>query len=178
MTWASKAIEFAAVCLAGAIIGLGIVEIEGRWLLIGLAGALAIIGAMLSIRLGLTILVFILAILNRERLFALSLPFLGGGLKPTDVILVSILLGWFARLSLGQHGFPWRAQAPVIAFVVWCTVSAVIGIVHGYSYKDSLMELRPILQLLLVFPIITELRRKDVTFLVYMMLSAGLVTAI
>src|SRR5690606_32880878 len=37
------------------------------------------------------------ALFQREKLFAFSIPFMGGGLRPTDILLILTLAGWAAR---------------------------------------------------------------------------------
>src|SRR5688572_27683985 len=94
-----------------------------------------------------------------EQLFTYSIPLFGGGLKPTDLLLLITLSGFAIRQVFQRRSYPalpGGATTLVLCFVGWAVFSAVLGINRGIFYKDSLVELRPILQYLLFVPISVE----------------------
>ena len=103
---------------------------------------------------------------TREQLFEYSLPFLGGGLKPPDVLLLLVFGGFALRAAFGRSALlsnvPGGAVVAVGLFLGWSLLSSAMGIVRGVPYKDSLVELRPLLQYLLFYPIAAELNQQQI----------------
>lgn len=147
-----------------------------------LVGSVIVVGALASLELGLSILLATVVLFPREQLFQFSLPLLGGGLKPTDILFCAMFLGWMARAfngrSVEMSHVPRVLTFLLIAFVTWAVFSAAYGIHEGVNFKDSLYELRPLLQYLLFFPIVTELNRRSVQRLIYVILAASVAIAI
>lgn len=139
-----------------------------------LVACLATVGAFLSVQVGLGLLLALVVLFQRTELFTLSIPLMGGGLKPTDVLLIAILTGWIVRRSSGRtlSGPSFRPMSLfLLGFVAWAGVCAALGVARGAFYKESLLELRPLLQFLLIFPITSELGRADVRRLLYVVLG-------
>src|SRR5690606_38294870 len=123
-------------------------------------------------------------------LFLVSIPFMGGGLKPTDILLALTLAGWAARSgaraatrSAAEQiiADPGRRLAPLprpitwilLGFVAWAGLSATAGIMAGNGFKESLLELRPLLQYLLFVPIVASLGSRSIHRIVIVMLVAA-----
>ena len=145
---------------------------------VAFAGAWVVVGAFLSAEIGVGLIILAVALFQREELFSISLPLWGGGLKPTDLLLLATLSGWALRQLLRREGvvrLPRHAAALVVAFVCWAVACAVIGIVRGYGYKASLLELRPLLQYALFLPIASEFEAVCVRRLVSIIKTAAFV---
>lgn len=177
--------HLAAVAVAGILVGLGFigVQVVAGWpmAVIAFLGAIVLAGAFLSVEVGLALLLSLVVLLERELLFSVDIPFLGGGLKPTDLLLASILAGWITRRALGLTRWDEDVTPTgwlVLAFVGWAVVGAFLGIARGVFYKDSLLELRPLLAWLLFFPVVTELRPKQVRRLLWVVIGAAGLSAI
>ncbi len=156
------------ICL-GIAVGISLAAIGVPLVLtIAVAGGLAAgIGAATSIEIALALLLVAVSIFNRSELFAAAIPFFGGGLRPTDLLLAVALSGATLRAMLrrldrrrapGLRADPLPTVSIVAAgFVAWAVLSSVTSITSGVNYKESLVELRPLLHYLLVIPLVTEL---------------------
>jgi len=166
--------------VAGAVLSF-VLAFVGPGLTAGaLVGGAVLAGCFLSLEFGLAVLVSLVVLLRREELFAASIPAMGGGLKVTDVILVAILLGWAVRELLNRRAGD-RPRTPallVLFFVLIALVSAVVAIGSGTFYKDSLLELRPLLHLLLVIPIGREAGELNLGRLTRVILGACTLSAL
>jgi O-antigen ligase len=162
------------LCLLSLILG-----VPPRFAALAWGGALLVGACFLSSQVGVAVSILAVTLFRRDQLFTASLPVYGGGLKPTDILLVATLAGWAMRQLLIRRS-TW-APVPVLAlslaFVAWGGVSAVSGIYHGAAYKDSLLELRPLLQYTLIVPILTEFSPVDIRRLCRLFLVAALVVA-
>jgi O-antigen ligase len=135
---------------------------------------------MLSLEFGLALLFAIVILFNTGEIRTISIPFFGGGLRPTDVITAVILAGWMWRMGMGKamDPLPRRILLPVLAFVGLGMVSVLLGIRNGADYKDSLLELRPILSYLLVLPVVAEFRWPQIKRMVWLVILASWVAAL
>ena len=164
-----------ALCLLSLILG-----VPPRLSAVAWVGALLVGACFQSSQIGVALSILAVALFRRDELFTASIPVFGGGLKPTDILLVATLAGWAVR----QLAFRRSSWIPVpvvglsLAFVAWGLVSAVAGIQHGAFYKDSLLELRPLLQYTLVVPILTEFSSRDIQRLCRLFLIAAFLVAI
>src|SRR4030067_1246721 len=70
---------------------------NGSYLLEMALGISATIIALCSLTLGLSILLALIIFIERGLLFSLSVPFLGGSIKPTDILISAIIIGWIMR---------------------------------------------------------------------------------
>ena len=107
---------------------------------------------------GALLIIVLVSIVPRSVLFDRGLPFGGGNLKVTDVLLVLTLGSWLA----GRATRPMRFALPsrsVTALLVGTVGFALIGVVTAHvrasSFKLSLLEMRPLLSYLLVFPLVS-----------------------
>jgi len=158
-------------------------------------GAAVVLGALGSAEIGVAALIAAVALFQRDQLFALSIPFLGGGLKPTDILLALTLAGWAARAAaraatrtaaeaLWPGAAPGLAPLPrpvtwiLLGFVAWASLSAVAGIMGGNGFKESLLELRPLLQYLLFLPIVASLGSRSIRRIIIVMLVAAAVSSL
>jgi O-antigen ligase len=120
-----------------------------------------------------------------DTLFTYDLPFLSGGLKVTDLLLLACLGSWVARQVVDPH--PIRLPSrPVTVLVLGLVALGGVGVLtarsNGVELKFALLELRAFLALLLVFPIvdgvrrIEDLRRAVAVFLVATAVSSVVIT--
>jgi O-antigen ligase len=134
----------------------------------------------LSSQVGVAASILAVTLFNRDQLFTASIPLFGGGLKPTDLLLLATLAGWAGRQLFTRKASSW-VPVPIVGlslgFVVWALISAVSGIFRGAFYKDSLLELRPLFQYTLVLPILTEFSLADIRRLCRLILVAALAVA-
>jgi O-antigen ligase len=164
-----------SICLAAVIAGLPPAWAAAAW-----AGTVLAAGCAVSSEVGITTLVLVFVLLQRDQVFAASLPLLGGGLKPTDLLLFATMGGWVVRRLAGrQRSIPLSGPVLVLslAYVGWAVSSAVVGISRGAFYKDSLLELRPLLQYTLVLPLLTEVSVPGVLRICRLFLLAAVVVA-
>ena len=158
----------AVVCLALALgIGLTAVGIAPLLTLAVAGGLVAAAGAAASIEIAVALLVVTVAVFNRSELFVAAIPFFGGGLRPTDMLLATALGGALVRALLRRvhrqrDPFAPNARLPATAlvataFVVWAVLSSILSIADGVNYKESLVELRPLLHYALIVPLVAEL---------------------
>ena len=164
-----------AVCLVGVVAGLPVHLALGAG-----AAAVLFISSVWSSRVGITSMIIACTVFQRDELFATSLPMMGGGLKPTDLLLLATLAGWAHRQITRRHDFRsvrLGVLVPSVAFVGWATMAALYGMGRGAFYKDSLLELRPLLQYLLVLPIVTEFKGDDIRRISRIFLAAAVLVA-
>jgi O-antigen ligase len=90
------------------------------------------------------------------------------------------MAGWLFRTLKKAHSasFPRLPVFLVLAFVVWAFFSALIGISNGTYYRLSLNELRPLLHYLLILPMLTELKAKQVRRVAAVFLAVSSVLSI
>ena len=132
--------------------------------------------AFLRLEISLVPLLVSSVLFDREVLFQPSIPFFGGGLKVPDVLLLLVFCGFATRrlLDRGKLSPPPRAMtALVCGFVGWAMLEAVLGTAYGHAYKESLLELRPLLQYLLFIPIVLELRPAAIKRLIGLVLGCA-----
>jgi O-antigen ligase len=126
------------------------------------SGALAtmlVIGLILRRpELGALLVIVLVSIVPRSVLFDRGLPFGGGSLKVTDLLLILTLGSWLAGRATRPARFPLPSRS-VTALLLGVLGSAIVGVVTahvmGSSLKLSLLELRPLLSYLLVFPLVS-----------------------
>lgn len=142
----------------------------------GLAGLILLAISLALPEVGVAATLAACALFQREELFEFSLPFFGGGLKPPDLLLLLVFAGfairWVMRPDLRQP-VPKTAFRVIIPFVVWAILSAGIGISRGIPYKDSLVELRPLLQYLLFIPVVAQFGRTHVWRVLLVLLAVS-----
>ena len=158
-------------------------------------GAAVVLGALASVEVGVAALIAAVALFQRDQLFAFSIPFMGGGLKPTDILLAVTLAGWAARSAaraatrtaaetLSPHTGRRLAPPPhpvtwmLLGFVAWAALSAAAGIMAGNGFKESLLELRPLLQYLLFVPVVASLGSRSIRRIIIVMLAAAAVSSL
>jgi hypothetical protein len=163
------------LCLILVILGMAPRVAAAAWGGVLLAGA-----CFLSSRVGVAASILAVTLFNRDQLFTASIPLFGGGLKPTDLLLLATLAGWAGRQLLTRRTPSW-VPVPIVGlslgFVVWAVISAISGIFRGAFYKDSLLELRPLFQYTLILPILTEFSPADIRRLCRLILVAALAVA-
>jgi O-antigen ligase len=146
-----------------------------------LFGVTALALSMLSLEFGMAILFLIVILFNTEEIRSISIPFFGGGLRPTDLVTAVILVGWVFRMVVIRKELdrlPRILLWPVSGFVGLGIICAIRGIYGGAEYKDSLLELRPILSYLLVLPVAAEFRWPQIKRMVWLVILASWVAAI
>jgi O-antigen ligase len=132
-------------------------------LALGLAGLAAGLMILLRPDIGALLVLLIVALIPRESLFEHGLPFFGGSLKVTDLLIGASLVAWV----LGREVRPELRRLPspqtsllLLVFLGVCVVSILWAQRMGTPLKLSLLELRPLLSLLLVFPLVAGVRRR------------------
>jgi len=136
------------VSSAGALIGVA-----------ALGGLFFFLVSLKSIRPAILISVSIMMIFGREEIYKYDIPFAGGGLKASDVLLVVVLASWLIRVLVFDRAvlrLPKFFCALVLVYLCVATASAMGALASGIYFKDALLELRPLLQYLLIFPMIAE----------------------
>lgn len=179
--WRPGAITVASSLVAGVFAGFLLLSMKPLMVVGLLCGTLVMLGAAYSVEFGVSVLLVTVILFNRSELFAFSIPFFGGGFKPTDLLLMATLGGWVARAFLpgnAPRGVPARLSALAIIFVLWGFFCAVMAISGGVYYKHSLLELRPLLQLLLLIPIATEFRLANIRRVILVILIATALVSI
>lgn len=192
---APLAAPFGACVATGSGILLWIAGINPLPALAAAGGVAVALGALASAEIGVAALIAAVAVFQRESLFVVSVPFMGGGLKPTDILLALTLAGWAARSAahaatrtsaeaLVASPGRWPAPLPrpvtwlLLGFVAWAGLSALAGIMAGNGFKESLLELRPLLQYLLFVPIVASLGSRSIHRIVIVMLAAAAVSSL
>ena len=134
-----------------------------------------------SIRPVLLSAVGVMMLFGREELYKYDIPLGGGGLKFTDVILMVTLGAWLIRVLVFHKAvlkLPRLFSILMLLFLVVSIVSAVGAVTSGIYYKDALLELRPLLQYLLVFPLMAEfdtrMLKQGIWFLLWVSVASSL----
>jgi O-antigen ligase len=170
------------ICFAiGIFVGLCILRLNYIFAIALVGGGIITLGSMFSLEFGLTSLLVLVILFPREELFSFSIPFFGGGLKATDILLFAILSGWTIRVCFLKRNISNLLQSftvLIVAFVGWSIMSAVIGISNGVYYKYSLLELRPTLLYLIYLPILSEFDFARVRRVIWVVLLASTIVSI
>ena len=126
------------------------------------SGALAtLLVAGLIVRrpeLGALLIIVLVSIVPRSVLFDRGLPFGGGNLKVTDVLFALTLGSWLAGRATNPERFPLPSRSIstlLLAMVGFGIVGVATAHEMGSSIKLGLLELRPLLSYLLVFPLVS-----------------------
>jgi len=125
------------------------------------------------------------AVVPVDTLFEYDVAFLSGGLKITDLLLLASLGAWVLARVVDRR--PVRLPSPAVTgLLIVFLILALFGVLNarssGVELKLALLELRAILVLLLVFPIVDGVRRREdlerglVVFLTAVSISAVIVT--
>jgi len=106
------------------------------------------------------LLVAAVAMFPRDQLFDHGVPFPIGRLKVTDVLLGTSLLLWaLGESRRDDHVLPRRAIVGLVgALLVLACAGVVTAHWMGTPLKLSLLELRPLFSLLLIFPLVAGAR--------------------
>jgi O-antigen ligase len=164
---------YLACAISGSILGLIILYINPPYAIALIIGIIMSVLSIISLEFGLASIFILLTLFQRSQLFSVSIPFLVGGIKPTDVLLISILSGWVLRTCIGKKKLIFNNKFfiyIVILFIVWAIMSVFNGVSQGATLKYSLLELRPLLQYLLIIPIVTELEKKSIQRILWVLL--------
>lgn len=112
---------------------------------------------------GALLIIVLTAVLPRTVLFDRGLPVAGGSLKITDILLLLTIGGWVVHLVLhhGRLALPSKLTTALLAALLAAAlVSLGTANALGAPRKLSLLELRPLLSYLLVFPIVSGVRSR------------------
>jgi O-antigen ligase len=149
----------AAVAACGLALG-WLVSSAGAGIGVGVFGGLFfVLLSFKTLRPAILLLVALMMVFGRGELFQYDIPFAGGGLKPSDVLLAVVLLSWAVRVIVFGNTvlkLPRVFCALVLAYMAVAGASALGAITSGVYFKDPLLELRPLLQYLVVFPLMAE----------------------
>ncbi len=163
---------------ASAVTALGThLAIVAGWAAAGLspAVALALSGAALALlvlvptiaarpELGALVTLVLVAIVPIDTLFDYDVRFLAGGLKVTDILLALTLGSWLVASVLNHRRV--RLPSPAVTGLVLGFVGlSLLGLVTAWALhvdmKLTLLELRAVLALLLLFPVVDGVRRLE-----------------
>ncbi|MFP5222105.1 MAG: O-antigen ligase family protein [Acidobacteriota bacterium] len=149
----------AVVVVLGLLVG-GLIAALGAGIgVAAFAAAIFLLLSIRSIRPALLLAVGIMMVFGREELYKYDIPFAGGGLKPSDLLLAVVLGSWLIRVLVLNRTvlqLPKFFSFAVLVFLALAGASAAGAISEGIYFKDVLLELRPLLQYLLVFPLMAE----------------------
>lgn len=162
-------LQFGARRLMGGVAAAGTAALAGYIVVHGSPGyfALGLVGiacCLLIVRrpeIGALLIIGLTALLPRSVLFDRGLPLGGGALKITDLLLLMTLGAWAARRTVVPEParLPDRWTTGLLAvFVGFAVISVITANVRGTPTKLSLLELRPLLSYLLVFPLVDGIR--------------------
>jgi O-antigen ligase len=142
--------EFAG---ASALLLLLLTAVAMRSVLLGIAAA-ALVGMLMLVlplagtRRGNVVLVSALLvvtfILPSSIVYAYRIPALGGGITVVDCLYGLLLASWVIWLLTDGAILPSRLNLPLLVFLVWMVVAAVIGRQHGNDLKLILQDFRPL----------------------------------
>ena len=154
----------ALLWIAGAAaLAAGVLGVAVGWAYVALGAiAIVIVGAVVRRpAVGAALVIVLVTILPRTTLFERGVAFGGGTLKITDALVALTLVSWLAVALI----YPQRTRLPSTASVllVTCAIGlSVASVVTANSFetplKFSLLELRPLLSYLLIFPIVSDVR--------------------
>src|SRR6478672_6610923 len=98
--------------------------------------------------------------LPRSLLFDHGVPLLGGQVKITDLLLAVTLLSWLIS-ALSKHGNARLPSRGVTLLLLALMALSAVGLLTarrlGFDPKLGLLELRPLLSYLLIFPLVSDL---------------------
>ena len=167
----------AAVALGvAAALAYGAASAPATWVLASVAGILLCLAILQRPLVGALAIVLLAGVVPRELLFDYSLPFAGGGLKVTDVLLLVTVGSWL----LTRYTEPQRRRLPskrttwlLMGFLAVAALSLATSQYTGTPMKLGLSELRPLLSYLLIFVVVADLRDPDECNAVVAILLAG-----
>ena len=146
------------VALRSPVLGLALTAAVGVLLVVTLAlgtrnGTLALAVVLLVTQL----------VLPSELALKYRLPVGGGGIFIVDVLLFLVIASWVLRLLYDTDVSFVRSPVtlPLILFLVWTAVSAVIGIVSGHDIKYILQDARGLGYYVLFLWGISSVRTRD-----------------
>jgi len=149
----------ATVMAVGLAVG-GIIALAGADIGWGAVCGLAFFAlSVRTIRPALLISVAMMMVFGREELFKYDIPFGGGNLKPSDLLLAVTLSAWLIRVVVFRKTvlrLPRLFCVLTLLFLLVAVISAIGSVTSNIYFKDALLELRPLLQYLLVFPLMAE----------------------
>jgi O-antigen ligase len=134
-----------------------------------------------SIRPALLLSVAIMMVFGREELYQYDIPLGGGGLKISDLLLCVTLGAWLIRVVVFRKTvlrLPRLFSTLVLLFLLVSVVSAIGAVTSNIYYKDALLELRPLLQYLLVFPLMAEFDTHKLYQGIWFLLCVSVVSSI
>jgi O-antigen ligase len=106
-------------------------------------------------------LIVLVALFPRSELFDRGLPIAGGDLKMTDALVAATLAAWLLQAAMRpeRQRMPGRALSiTLLVFLGLAVASLSTAAGRGTPLNISLIELRPLLTLLLIFPIVSCVR--------------------
>jgi O-antigen ligase len=128
------------------------------------AAACAVVGGALILKrpeLGALSILVAVAVVPRGTLFEWGLPLAGGNAKVTDLLLAATLASWLAGRVLRPDRYRLPSTTTVV-LLLGVLALALIGLAtahgRGSPLKLGLLELRPLLSYLLVFPLVSGIR--------------------
>ncbi len=158
---ARRLIGVVAAAGTAALGGYVVVHGNPAYVALGLAGVACCVLIVRRPEAGALLIIGLTAILPRSVLFDRGLPIGGGALKITDLLLLMTLGAWAARRTVA----PESARLPdrwttglLVVSVGFALVAVITANVRGTPTKLSLLELRPLLSYLLVFPLVDGVR--------------------
>jgi O-antigen ligase len=164
--WIASVVVAVAVIAIGVLVGAlasGMTPQRALDVAVLLAVGAAVLAAILMRpEIGALATLVVVAVVPIDTLFTYDLRFMTGGLKVTDLLLVACLGRWIAGHLIDPH--PLRLPSRhvtllVVGFVALGFVGVLTARTNGVQLKFALLELRAVLSLLLVFPVVDGVRR-------------------
>jgi O-antigen ligase len=127
----------------------------------GVVGATLVAMTVRRPEVGALAILVLVAIVPRSVLFEQGIPLGGGNLKVTDVLLAATIGSWLAARAVNPGRYPLPSLPTtllILGFLVLALASVVTADAMGTPRKLSLLELRPLLSYLLVFPLVSAAR--------------------
>ena len=171
----------AAVVGLGLMIGVLITAVGAGIGIAALAGFFFLLLSLRSIRPALLMAVGIMMMFGREELYKYDIPFAGGGLKPSDLLLAVVLGAWLARVLVFNRtvlALPKFFCTLILVFLALAGASAAGAISEGIFFKDALLEMRPLLQYLLIFPLIAEFDAQTLKKSIWILLGVSVFSSL
>ena len=127
----------------------------------GIVGAALVAMTVTRPEFGALAILVLVAIVPRDVLFDQGIALGGGNLKVTDLLLVVTVGSWLAARTVNPVRYPLPSLPTtllLLGFLLLALVSLATADAMGTPRKLSLLELRPLLSYLLVFPLVSAAR--------------------
>jgi O-antigen ligase len=156
-------------------------ELSPASVVAGAFGAAAVALIIVRPEAGCLVLLFLMALVDRDVWFEQAIPFAGGGLKAPELIVGLTLASWAAAMIVRPERYR-RPPTWMLIGLAGVSLTAVAGLLTaraaGTPLNESMVELRPFLIYLLVLPVAgAALSMRDLEVAVGLFLGACALSA-